>query len=198
MNNRLDALAKPLHKRIAPTLGENKYLTFNLNSYRFAVPSRDVLKIITTPTAEQGGMVSLGLVQLAQYSIQILDLPTLLNLSQKDVVQPAPTHESSFLMVLQRVEAALWGIVVTQPPDLLILADTDLQPVPTSRKVASTLKGISHVVTYAQKDEEAAEETRQVLLVLDLSALIALSQADPKQTDSKSAFYDRLPIASNT
>ena len=190
MNNRLDA--------IAPTPGENKYLTLHLNGYRFAIPSKNVLKIIATPASNQGGMLSLGLVQLGQYSIQILDLPTLLNLSQKDVEQAAPTNESSFLMVLQQIESALWGIVVNQPPDLLILADSDLQPVPTSKKVASALKGISHVVTYAQQSEEAAEETRQVLLVLDLSALIALSQTDPTQPDAKSAFYDRLPIASNT
>ena len=62
----------------------NKYITFKLANYLFALPSERILKVVTTPPPSQGGMVSMGLVQLEQYSIQTLNLTKLMNLQQND------------------------------------------------------------------------------------------------------------------
>ena len=62
----------------------DKYITFKLADYLFALPSDKILKVVPTPTPSQGGMVSMGLVQLEQYSIQMLDLPKMMNLHQRE------------------------------------------------------------------------------------------------------------------
>lgn len=192
------------NSQVSSTSSDRKYLTFHLNGYLFALHSQEILKVIATPTPERGGMIEMGLIQLAQYSIQILDLKALLNLSQKDIEPKEantqePVRNSSFLMVLQQADQALWGIVVNHPPDLISLADSDLQPVPADRRTASALKGISHVVTCAQRSEatEATKKVSQILLVLDLSTLIAISKASLGKPKTEIAVQHRFPVASN-
>lgn len=181
---------------------EHQYITFRLCGHLFALPSQDVLKIIKTPPPEQGGMVDMGLVQLAQYSIQLLELSTLLKLEQKvDKEQAAektltqmsvPVDSPTFLMILQ-AEQELWGIVVARSPDLRTISDSELKPVRASKRLSGALQGISHVVTYPQSpdarspknkteyethhDSISERENRQILLVLDLCKLLALSKA---------------------
>lgn len=71
-------------KTTEPAAEVTKYITFKLTDYLFALPSEKILKVVATPSPQEGGLISLGLVQLGQYSIQILDLPQLLAL---DTVQ---------------------------------------------------------------------------------------------------------------
>ncbi|MGB3300811.1 MAG: hypothetical protein WBA76_21305, partial [Phormidesmis sp.] len=72
MNNLLDKLSSNLSSNpssVEPqtdsTIG--KYITFRLENYLFALPSKAILKIVATPPPSQGGMVAMGLVQLEQY-----------------------------------------------------------------------------------------------------------------------------------
>ena len=59
-----------------------QYITFKLADYFLALPSQKILKIVATPPPQQGGLVDIGLVQLGQHSIQILDLSKLLGLKE--------------------------------------------------------------------------------------------------------------------
>ena len=128
MNNILNKAAFTESTAEAET---DKYITFKLAGYLFALPSEAILKIVATPPPSQGGMVSMGLVQLEQYSIQIIDLIKLLSLQDqpKDIETSAtsatsdsknlvatPTKNPPFLMVLQDAEDTLWGIAVAPPP----------------------------------------------------------------------------------
>lgn len=185
--------------KVNTTAEESKFITFHLGGYLFALPSQDVLKIVVTPVPEQGGMVNMGLVQLGQYSIQVLELQSLLKLEH-----PAGDREISdptFLIIL-RAEQGLWGIVVNQSPDLMNLSNSTLKPVPTSKRIAGALKGISHIVTYESDADESAPadsaqsnpptddstspESRQILLVLDFHKLLAISQEDGKEQKTSS------------
>ena len=109
-------MSQPSSLTAVATTHQDKYITFHLNGYRFALSCQQVLKIMVTPSPNQGGMVSAGLVQLAQYSIQILNLQTLLKLehqtSQSETVDRSlgqKTFEttenvaSTFLIILQPV-----------------------------------------------------------------------------------------------
>ena len=184
------------------TPGEHKYITFKVGGYLFALPSQSVLKIMMTPSPEQGGLIDMGLVQLSQYSIQLLELPALLKLEQKDVEQKPNkkqteektsvqtsilTNDATFLIILQ-AEQELWGIVVERSPDLRTISDSELKSVSTSQKLSGALKGVSHVVIYEPVTDERSpkenphnstshQEHRQILLVLDLRKLLALSKA---------------------
>lgn len=182
-----------LETLIDATLDEHKYITFSLGAHLFALPSQDVLKIMITPSSEQGGMVNMGLVQLAQYSIQLLELPTLLKLDPKDVEQeenkeqteekistPAISNSSTFLIILQ-AEQELWGIVVERSPDLRTISDSELKSVSTSKRLSGALRGISYVVTYEQ--EISSQASRQLLLILDLHKLLALSRAQASEAN---------------
>lgn len=162
-----------------------KYITFKLADYLFALPSEDILKIVATPPPSQGGMVSMGLVQLEQYSIQTLDLPKLLGIKQ----QPEPKHQASsddlsnlteagstenppFLMVLQNEVGNLWGIAVDEPPDLMDVPNYALKAVPAEKRLTRTLRWVSHIVTYDLSGD------RHTLLILDISVLLEPQKAD--------------------
>lgn len=164
----------------------SKYATFKLSGYLFALPSLEILKIVPTPPPSQGGMVGLGLVQLEQYSIQILDLSALLtlkgsaqsaNLRSNSLSTPlkADLEASSnppFLIVLQD-EEDLWGIAVNEPPDLMDIPHYALKRLPPERRLTKTLRWVSHVVTYD------LEDSRHTLLILDLPVLLAAQRPKP-------------------
>lgn len=57
-----------------------KYITFRLIDYLLALPSEKISKVVATSLPQPGGFVSMSLMQLEQYSIQILDLSQLLAL----------------------------------------------------------------------------------------------------------------------
>ncbi len=180
-NNTLNQATSAVSAAEAET---DKYITFKLAGYLFALHSEAILKIVATPMPSQGGMVSMGLVQLEQYSIQIIDLINLLSLqNQSEDIQatasPVPTKTKSkalaitltenppFLMVLQDAEDALWGIAVDEPPDLMDIPHYALKPVPSEKRLTRALRWVSHVVTYDLRGD------RYTLLLLDLSALLA-------------------------
>ncbi|MGB3767563.1 MAG: chemotaxis protein CheW [Phormidesmis sp.] len=164
-----------------------QYLTFRVADYLLALPSQQILRIVATPTPDQGGLVGLGLVQLAQYSIQIIDLVKLLELqvasysrhselsisklqarsfTADDTEHPSPTAAQNppFLIVLQ-ADQNLWGIAVHEPPDLMAIPSYALKPIPSQQRQTRALRWVSHVVTYDLANN------RHSLPVLDLSDL---------------------------
>lgn len=179
----------------AKTSDTQKYITFKLADYLFALPSEDILKIVATPPPSQGGMVSMGLVQLEQYSIQTLDLPKLLGIKQQteaasqpasqaavdlsELTETGATENPPFLMVLQNEAGDLWGIAVNEPPDLMDVPNYALKAVPAEKRLTRTLRWVSHVVTYDLGGE------RHTLLILDISILLEPQKADLSTGDLK-------------
>jgi chemotaxis signal transduction protein len=170
----------------------DKYITFKLADYLLALPSEGILKIVSTPPPSQGGMVSMGLVQLEQYSIQIIDLIKLLSLKgQDDIVNgakkssktavstAAPTAPTAvapqnppFLIVIQDIDQNLWGIAVNEPPDLMDIPRYALKPVPAEKRLTRALRWVSHIVTYDLGGD------RHTLLLLDMSVLLSHKQVN--------------------
>ncbi|MEM9948153.1 MAG: hypothetical protein AAF810_19115 [Cyanobacteria bacterium P01_D01_bin.36] len=73
-----------------------QYITFELFGYLFGLPSREILRVVTTPPPTQGGLVAMGMVQLGPYSIQIIDLVAILALRSTDIKKhPRPSVSSS-------------------------------------------------------------------------------------------------------
>jgi len=150
-----------------------QHITFRFNDYLFALPSQDVLRVVATPSPEQGGFIAMGMVQLGPYSIQILDLAVLLELKQTEkaaVAQREDTDENPpFLLVLkgtaQTDEKRFWGIALQAPPDLMDVPLYALKPVPAHQRLTPSLKWISHIVSYD------LDSQRRSLLILDLSLI---------------------------
>ena len=184
-------------------LDKRKYITFSLHGYLFALLSQDVLKIVVAPSKERGTMLDIGLVQLAQYSIQILELPELLKLDSEansteglklgEDVADSTVDSLSFLIILQPAKE-LWGIVVNQPPDLLNILPNQLKLVPTTKRIAGALRGISHLITRELTTDEplsngqlSSSQKHEVILVLDCQKLVELSQAQTDSTSNRSS-----------
>ena len=170
-----------------------QYITFELSDYLLAIPSREILKIVATPPQNQGGLVSLGLVQLGPYSIQILDLSELLALKgAKNENLPRPSATSSrslenrkkadsdeaeenppFLVVLQGAEDNLWGIALREPPDLMEVPDYAFKPIPAQKRLTRSLRWVSHIASYDLNSD------RHSLLILDLSTVLSTEKVKP-------------------
>jgi len=154
-----------------------QHITFRFNGYLFALPSQDVLRVVATPSPEQGGFIAMGMVQLGPYSIQILDLAVLLELKQpekqasKEAVAVGEDADENppFLLVLkgaeQTDEKRFWGIALPAPPDLMDVPLYALKPVPAHQRLTPSLKWISHIVSYD------LDSQRRSLLILDLSLI---------------------------
>lgn len=149
---------------------DTQYVTFKLADYLIALPSQKILKIVATPPSDQGSLASIGLVQLGQHSIQILDLAKFFGLKE-------PSEESRqnlpFLVVFQDKAQELWGIALPEPPDLMKVPDYALRPVPPEKRLTQILQWVSHVVTYD------LNSNRHTLLLLDLSAVLNIDWTEP-------------------
>ncbi|MGB3299476.1 MAG: chemotaxis protein CheW [Phormidesmis sp.] len=158
-----------------------QYITFKLADYLLALPTQQILKIVATPSPEAGGLVEIGLVQLGQHSIQVLDLFKLLGLKEtaKAAIQNPP-----FLVVFQNSLQDLWGIALLEPPDLMSVPDYALKPVPPEKRLTRMLRWVSHVVTYD------LNSSRHTLLLLDLPAILHISR-----TSDQSAATANSPAA---
>ncbi|MEN8443705.1 MAG: hypothetical protein ABG776_01710 [Cyanobacteria bacterium J06555_13] len=172
-----------------------QYITFKLSGYLFALPTREVLRIVATPPPSQGGLIKMGMVQLGPYSIEMIDLPSLLALkdspkdkhsawpsvassraleNRKQTIAKEASHQNPpFLIVLQNAEKDLWGIAVYEPPDLMEVPDYALKPVPSQHRLTRALRWVSHVVSYDLNSD------RHSLLILDLSIILAPKRTEP-------------------
>lgn len=165
------------------------YIFFRIEQYLLALPSENILKIVATPPPSQGGMVSMGLVQLQQHSIQILNLEKLLDLQGNAYPRKEPlTHlehvkrgssekNPPFLIVMRKdLDEDLWGIAVGEPPELMNIPDHALSSVPEEIRLPGALQWVSHIATCLSNG--ANSELSQTLLVLDLPVLLAARRAD--------------------
>ncbi|MGD1866415.1 MAG: hypothetical protein ACFB0D_17835 [Phormidesmis sp.] len=181
-----------------------EYITFKVGKYLFALPSQTILKVVATPPPSQGGMVSMGLVQLEQYSIQIINLLELLGLRKISSSSPStdkhahseqPAHSKintlqkkeqatetnpnpPFLMVFQNSTEDLCAIAVETPPDLMKIPNDTLKPVPPENRLTKALRWVSHIVIYE------AGGSRHTLLILDLPLLLASSQTKTPKVEA--------------
>ncbi|MEL6939872.1 MAG: hypothetical protein AAFO84_11840 [Cyanobacteria bacterium J06598_1] len=129
----------------------------------------------------------MGMVQLGPYSIQIIDVRSLLALGKNDsrtqsrlsanssralenrkreIAQEEADDHPPFLVVLQDAQKHFWGIPLHRPPDLMDVPNYALKPVPAHQRSTSSLKWISHLVSYDLNSD------RHSLLLLDLSLIL--------------------------
>lgn len=168
-----------------------QYITFKVSGHLLALPSAGILKVVATPPPNQGGLVSMGLVQLGPYSIQIIELHKLLPPASRPSQSEGQTGEQNppFLLVLRDTDGEFWGIALNEPPDLIDMPNYALKPVPHEKRLARALRWISHVVTYHLHGNS------HTLLLLDIPAVLGgkrlasptLQAIDPISTGSDSA-----------
>ncbi|MBE9065817.1 chemotaxis protein CheW [Leptolyngbya cf. ectocarpi LEGE 11479] len=149
------------------TLAIAKFITFKVADYWFALPMEAVLKVVNCPSRDQGGIVSLGIVQLSIHTIQLLDLHGVFGLGTT-----SPPRQLPFLLVLRDANNKLWGITLESPPDLMELPLATFHSVTVDRRFIPKKQWISHIAIPSEQDG-------RTLLLLDLQAVFRHETKQP-------------------
>ncbi|MEM1239703.1 MAG: chemotaxis protein CheW [Cyanobacteria bacterium P01_H01_bin.26] len=144
-----------------PTL--TKFITFQAASHWFALSMASILRIVNCPPPDQGGIVTLGVVQLGSHTIQLLDLHGIFGVGTHGTLP----EQVPFLLVLQSDPEKLWGIALESPPDLIELPLTAFQSVSSDKNFFPRKQWISHIAVVSEPD------VSRTLLLLDLEAVFS-------------------------
>jgi chemotaxis signal transduction protein len=140
----------------------DKFLVFKIADYLLALPITDVLKVINLSSANNKTLPKMGLVQIGQYMIKILDLHQ--NLSSDTL--PHSSDHPSFLVVAHHSQRELYGILVDEPPDIVELPPETIRFLPRSSNHSKPLiEMISHVAVLSE------EEVVKTIFLLDLKRI---------------------------
>lgn len=140
----------------------DKFLVFKIADYLLALPITDVLKVINLSSANNKTLPTMGLVQIGQYMIKILDLHQ--NLSSDTF--PHSSDHPSFLVVAHHSQRELYGILVDEPPDIVELQPETIRFLPRSSNHSKPLiEMVSHVAVLSE------QEVVKTIFLLDLKRI---------------------------
>ena len=140
-----------------------KFIVFKITDYLLALPISDVLKVVNCPSVANKGLTTMGVVQLGQHMIKVLDLH-LPQLGAGDLTEL--TGHQSFLVITRDRQGELCGILVDEPPNLLELPLEMMRSLPTSNHHSQPLfEMVSHVAVVSQG------EVKTTIFLLDVQRL---------------------------
>ncbi|AFZ21476.1 chemotaxis protein CheW [Allocoleopsis franciscana] len=148
-------------------LNIEKFIVFKIADYLFGLSINDVLKVITCSLTDNRNLRTMGIVQLGQYMVKVLDFHQ--SLGSEDLTELP--GEQSFLVITRNGEGELCGILVDEPPNLMELAQESLQIIPRSNHQSGMFQLVSHGAVIS------AQEGTITILVLDMKR--TLSNAIP-------------------
>ncbi|MEQ9624770.1 chemotaxis protein CheW [Coleofasciculus chthonoplastes] len=134
-----------------------KYIVFKVSDCLMSLPMENVLKVLNTPSNESGWN-AMGLLQIGDYTIRIVDLHEQLNPDH----DADSTNLQSFLVITNPVEGDLFGIVVDDPPNLIELNPDLIRKLP---KYNRRLPMVSHAAILQEN------EVKTTIFMLDLYEL---------------------------
>ena len=133
-------------------LEERTFVVFAIAGYHLALPIETVLQVISHPLISENELSKVGLIQVGQYLIQVIDLYQCLEADTVD----QPCRSQSFLIVIAGTEKNLHGILVDEPPNLMKLPLNKVQCLPPSDRQFPLLNLVSHMVVRDQTENPAA------------------------------------------
>lgn len=148
-------------------LNIEKFIIFKIADYLLGLPISDVLKVVSCSLTDNTNLRTMGIVQLGQYMVKVLDFHQ--SLSSEDLTELP--GEQSFLVITRDGEGELCGILVDEPPNLMELAQESLRIIPRSNHRSGIFQIVSHGVVVSDK------EGTITILLLDMKR--TLSNAIP-------------------
>ena len=125
-----------------------KLIVFKIADYLLGLPISDVLKVVTCSLTDNRNLRTMGIVQLGQYMVKVLDFHQ--SLSSGDLTDLP--GEQSFLVITRDGEGELCGILVDEPPNLMELPQQTLQSIPQSHHQSSLSQMVSHAAVVSAKE----------------------------------------------
>ncbi|MUG99213.1 hypothetical protein F7734_45750 [Scytonema sp. UIC 10036] len=146
-----------------------KFIVFKVGDYLLALSINDVLKVINCSSLNSQRLTKMGLVQIGDRTIRLLDLHQQLNLDNL----PQLSSNESFLAIARDSEGELCGILIHEPPDLVELPPETIRPLPKSDIYGTAVPDIvSHVAVLSYKD------TIKTIFLLNLKSTTSISNTD--------------------
>ncbi|WP_044209956.1 chemotaxis protein CheW [Coleofasciculus chthonoplastes] len=139
------------------TSDTQKYIVFKISDCLISLPMDNVLKVLNTPSNESGWN-AMGLLQIGDYTIRIVDLHQQLNPDY----DTDSTNLQSFLVITNPIEGDLFGIIVDEPPNLIELNPDLIRKLP---KYNRRLPMVSHAAVLQEN------EKKTTIFMLDLFEL---------------------------
>ncbi|MEQ8383309.1 MAG: chemotaxis protein CheW [Coleofasciculus sp. A1-SPW-01] len=139
------------------TSDTQKYIVFKISDCLISLPMDNVLKVLNTPSNESGWN-AMGLLQIGDYTIRIVDLHQQLNPDY----DTNSTNLQSFLVITNPIEGDLFGIIVDEPPNLIELNPDLIRKLP---KYNRRLPMVSHAAVLQEN------EKKTTIFMLDLFEL---------------------------
>ncbi len=147
-----------------------KFIVFKITDYLLALPISDVLKVVNSPSINSKGLTTMGVVQLGQHMIKVLDLH-LPQLGASDLTEL--TRNQSFLVITRDRQGELCGILVDEPPNLLELPLEMMRSLPKSERHSQPLfEMVSHAAVVSQ------DEVTTTIFLLDMKRLSNTARND--------------------
>jgi len=139
------------------TSDTQKNIVFKISDCLISLPMDNVLKVLNTPSNESGWN-AMGLLQIGDYTIRIVDLHQQLNPNY----DTDSTNLQSFLVITNPIEGNLFGIIVDEPPNLIELNTDLIRKLP---KYNRRLPMMSHAAVLQEN------EKKTTIFMLDLFEL---------------------------
>jgi chemotaxis signal transduction protein len=138
----------------------DKFIAFAVLDYHLALPIATVLQVVRWPLNPNHELSKMGLVQIGQHTIRVVDLHQQLGLEKPNQVS------RPFLMITQSPSKELSAIPVGEPPSLIEFPLTRMQQLPQSSHQTGVLAIASHtaIISY--------EESKMTILLLDLNRIL--------------------------
>ncbi|MCU0524159.1 MAG: chemotaxis protein CheW [Elainella sp. Prado103] len=139
-----------------------KLITFEIGKLRFAVRIDQVQKVVNLPKVYGSGLRPIGLTQVGDQEVTVLDLGRRLFLSPGE-----STGTTDYLVLVQSAQGEVMGIPVADTPLLVEIASEQIRVLPESYRRADTLEFASHIIVVPH------EAGAQTLFLLDIESLHA-------------------------
>jgi purine-binding chemotaxis protein CheW len=154
-----------------------KLIVFPVAQYHFALPIEQVLRVMSNPAMAQSSLAQnslyeLGLIRMNHHLIKVIDLQRQLHSEPDFPSQPQP-----ILVITHNGQGNLYGIPVRQPPDLLEVSPTQIQPLPTPTAYSSLPEIISSALVMP------SQAAASVTFLLNLRRVLAGTTANSSDTE---------------
>ncbi|MDY7016000.1 MAG: chemotaxis protein CheW [Cyanobacteriota bacterium] len=126
----------------------SKVIMFNVARYWFALPIAVVLKVVNFPPEFRTTLNEVGLVDLGDRAIALLDLRPKVNALDSTTGRDG----GHFLTIVQVSDKELCAIPVDRPPTLRDISLADVRALPNSATVVPPLNLASHVAVLDSED----------------------------------------------
>ncbi|KAM3095104.1 chemotaxis protein CheW [Phormidesmis sp. 146-35] len=141
-------------------LKAEKFIAFTVADYCLALPIAEVLQVVKYPFSTNHELSKMGLVQLGQHTIRVLDLHQQLGLENSGQLS------RPFLLITQNSSKEFNAIPVGEPPSLVEFPRERMQRLPLSNQQSGLLAIASHAAVISP------EEATTTIFLLDINRIL--------------------------